>query len=58
MEKKARGGWTRAETKAKAVLAAKKVESIPGDQEKALGSPLRASVKGRRSRAAPQMNFL
>ena len=51
-------GWTRAGTEAKAVLAAKKAEPILGDQEKALGSPLRASVKGQRSRAAPQMNFL
>ena len=38
-------GWTRAGTEAKAVLAAEKEESISGDQEKALGSPLRAYFK-------------
>ena len=51
-------GGPEQETEAKAVLGAEKEQSISGDQEKALGSPLRASVKGRRSRAAPEMNFL
>ena len=39
-------------TRAKADLVEVKVESIWGDKEKALGSPPRASVRGRRIRAA------
>ena len=46
-------GWTGAGTEAKADLAEEKGDSILGVQEKSLRSPLSASVRGWRSRAAP-----
>ena len=46
-------GCTSVGTSAKADLAEMKAESIWGDQEKSLGSPCRASVRGWRIRAAP-----